>query len=253
MSSIAIAVIAFAFAFGGAALGILLRAVLPEHHMTGHSEEVIKLGTGFIGTMAALVLGLLVASATSTFSSEEDDFERLATDVVLLDRMLAHYGPEAKSARELLRRAVASMLDRLSPSRGPRPPGFDAPDVTATGGLVFDSIRGLSPHTDAERAIQNQAIQLSFELARTRLTLTQGEGGSIRRPFLVVLMFWLAVLFVGFGLLTPRNPTVIAILFICAVSVAGAMFLILDLDQPFEGLIQVSIDPLRDALSQLGR
>jgi hypothetical protein len=253
MNSIAVASIAFACAFGGAALGILLRAVLPEPHLSGHSEEVVKLGTGFIGTMAALVLGLLVASATSAFSSEEDGFERLATDVILLDRALAHYGPETKGARELLRQAVTSMLDRLSHSRGSHTPDFDAPEVTVTGGAVFDSIRGLSPQNDAQRAIQNQAVQISLELAKTRLTLRQGEGGSIPRPFLVVLMFWLAVLFTGFGLLTPRNPTVIAVLFICALSVAGAMFLILDLDQPFEGLIQVSIDPLRGALSQLGR
>src|SRR5262249_13169842 len=149
---------------------------------------------------------------------------------------LAQYGPETSVAREQLRQAVASLLDRLSPSRGSRAPDFNAPEVTAAGGALFKTIRGLSPRNDAQRAIQAQAIQTGIGLAKTRLALWQGAGGSVPRPFLVVLMFWLTVLFLGFGLVTPRNPIVIMVFFICALSVAGATFLILDLDQPFEGL-----------------
>jgi hypothetical protein len=253
MNSLVVAVIGFACSFGGTALGYFLRAVLPASHLDDDSKEVLKLGTGFIGTLAALVLGLLVASATTEFNSESDDFERLATDVVLLDRALKHYGPEASGARDRLRQTVASFVKRVSPPSGSRAPAFDAPEVTTLGGSVFDSIRALSPQNDAQRAIQTQAVQIGLELAKTRLALRQGQDGSIPRPFLVVLMFWLAVLFTGFGLLSPRNPTVIVVLFTCALSVAGAMFLIMDLDEPFEGLIQISSDSLRDAVSQLGK
>lgn len=253
MSSIAIAVIAFACAFGGAALGIFLRAILPESHLSNDSKDVIKLGTGFIGTMAALVLGLLVASATSAFNSEASGFQQLATNYILLDRVLAHYGPEAKGGREQLRHSVDTILNRLWPANGPRSPRFSAPEITVANRALFDSIRDLSPRNDAQRLVQAQAVQIGVELGKTRWVLSQGEDSSVPIPFLVVLMFWLSALFTAFGLLSPRNATVITVLFVCALSVAGAIFLILDLDQPFEGLIRISSGPLRDALSQLGR
>lgn len=253
MSSMAIAVIAFACAFGGAALGIFLRAALPESHWSDDSKEVIKLGTGFIGTMVALVLGLLVASATSAFNSEERGFQQLATNCIMLDRALAHYGPEAKGARERLRHSVGTILNRLWPASGPRSSGFSAPEITVANRALYDSIRDLSPRNDAQRLIQSQVVQIGVELGKTRWVLSQGEGSTIPIPFLVILMFWLAALFTAFGLLSPRNATVIIVIFVCALSVAAAIFLILDLDQPFEGLIRISSEPLRDALSQLGQ
>ena len=180
MSSLGIAVIAFACAFGGAALGISLRAALPESHLSDDSKEVIKLGTGFVGTMAALVLGLLVASAASAFDAEESGFQRLATNYILLDRALAHYGPEAEGAREKLRRSVDAILDRLWPANGRRSSGFSAPEITAANGALFDSIRDLSPRNDAQRLIQSQVVQIGFELGKTRWVLSHPfEGGRM--------------------------------------------------------------------------
>jgi hypothetical protein len=118
---------------------------------------------------------------------------------------------------------------------------------------LYDSIRDFSPRNDAQRLIQSQVVQIGVELGKTRWVLSQGEGSTIPIPFLVVLMFWLAALFTAFGLLSPRNATVIIVIFVCALSVAAAIFLILDLDQPFEGVIRISSEPLRDALSQLGQ
>jgi hypothetical protein len=253
MNSIAIAAIAFACAFGGAALGMVLRAVLPESHRGDESKEVIKLGTGLIGTMVALVIGLLVASATSSFNSEGSALQQMATNYFLLDRALAHYGPEAKESRGLLRQSVVSVLDRLWPANGSRASGFGAPEITTANAAMFDSIRDLSPKNDAQRLVQSHAVQIGVELGKARWALSQGEASSVPTPFLVVLMFWLAVLYAGFGLLSPRNATGVIVIFVCALSVAAAVFLILDLDQPFEGLIRLSSDPLRDVLSQLGQ
>jgi hypothetical protein len=253
MSSLAIAVIALACSFGGAVLGIVLRAALPESHLSDESKEVIRLGTGFVGTMAALVLGLLVASATSAFNAEDSGFQQLATNYTLLDRALNYYGPEAEGAREKLRRSVDTVLDRLWPTGGPRSSGFSSPDITAAHEDLFASIRDLSPHNDAQRLIQTQAVQIGVELGKTRWGLSQGESSSIPAPFLVVLMFWVAALFTAFGLLAPRNATVVVVLLVCALSVAAAIFLILDLGQPFEGMIRVSSEPLREARSRLGR
>jgi hypothetical protein len=253
MNSVAIALIAFACAFGGGLLGMTLRAVVPQSHLDEDSKEIIKLGTGLIGTMAALVLGLLVASATASFDSEQTGFQQLATNLILLDRALEHYGPEAKHPRELLKRSVVSIRDRLSPAVNLQLSRFKARATTAAGGVLFDAIRDLSPQSNSQKLIQSQALQICVELGRTRSYLSQGEDSSVPAPFLVVLIFWLAVLFLGLGLLAPRNATVVVVLFVCAASVAAAVLLILDLDQPFEGLIRVSSDPLQDVLSQIGQ
>jgi hypothetical protein len=253
MNSIVIALVSFAFAFGGGVLGMTLRRVVPNSHLDEDSKEIIKLGTGLIGTMAALVLGLLVAAATSSFTSEQNSFQQLATDFILLDRGLEHYGPDAKHARVLLRQTVVSIHDHLWPALNTGSSRFESHSITLAAGVLFDAIRDLSPKNDSQKMIQSQAIQICGELARTRWALSQGEDSSVPRPFLVVLIFWLAVLFLGLGLLAPRNATVIIVLFVCAASVAAAILLILDLDQPFEGLIRVSNDALKEALAQIGQ
>ena len=117
---------------------------------------------------------------------------------------------------------------------------------------VYGNIQTLSPQNDVQRSLQNQAATIALELARTRVLIFEQLGSSIPFPFLVMLVFWLSIIFASFGLFAPGNGTVIAAFFVCAVSVAGAMFLILELDRSFEGLLQVSAAPLRAALAQLG-
>jgi hypothetical protein len=253
MNSLTVAAIVFACAFGGAIVGIFLQRVLPQSHLRQESKDVIKLGTGLIATMAALVLGLLVGTAKSSFDSQNSGFQQLATNIILLDRTLAHYGPDAKQSREQLRRTITSTIDRLWPADGSHSSGLDDSTITADAGSLYDSIRSLSPRDDSQRSLQTQALQISTDLARNRWQLSQPDDGSLPIPFLVVLAFWLLVLFFSFGLFSPRNGTVLTVLFVCALSVAGAVFLIVDLDQPFEGLLRVSSASLRSALAQLGR
>lgn len=253
MNSILIAGVVFACAFGGAVVGIALQRLLPELHLRHDSKEVIRLGTGLIATMAALVLGLLIGGAKSAFDTQRSGFQQLATNVILLDRSLAHFGPEAKPAREQLRGTVVAMIDRLWPADGSESSGLDDPSITADGAALYNTIRELAPRDDGQRSLQAQALQVGADLARTRWLLSQADDGSLPIPFLVVLAFWLFVLFASFGLFAPPNGTVIVVLLVCALSVAGAVLLIVDLDQPFEGLIRVSSVPLRNALAQLGR
>jgi hypothetical protein len=177
----------------------------------------------------------------------------LATNVILLDRALAHYGPEAAPARSQLRQMISALIDHLWPPDGSPAGGLGDEVITTDAGLIYDAIRELTPQDEAHRGLQAQALQNSAELARTRWQLCQRDDGSLPIPFLVVLAFWLFVLFASFGLFSAPNATVITVLVVCALSVAGAVFLIVDLDQPFEGLIQVSSAPLRGALEQLGR
>jgi hypothetical protein len=252
VDSLTIAGIVFVCTFGGARFGLYLRRVLPEPHLSTDSKDVVKMGTGLIATLSALVLGLLIASAKNSFDAQRNGLQQLSTNLILLDRSLKFYGPETKEIRDQLRSTVTVILDHRWPTNGTQATGLDAPEISESGGALFAAIRDLSPRTDSQKAIQSQALQVSFELARTRWLMSQGDESSIPIPFLIVLVSWLTVLFITFGLFSPPNATVITILFICAVSVAGALFLIVELDRPMNGLIQISSKPLRDALGQLG-
>lgn len=253
VDSLLIAGIVFACTFGGALAGICLRRILPEQHLSSDSKDVVKMGTGLIATLSALVLGLLVASAKSSFDSQRTGLQQLSTNLILLDRSLKFYGPETKEIREQLRRTVQLLLDLCWPADASHASRLDASELTISAGALYASIRDLSPKTDSQKAIQSQAIQISIDLARTRWFLSQGEESAIPAPFLIILIFWLTVLFITFGLFSPGNATVITVLFICAVSVAGALFLIVELDRPMHGLIRISSKPLHDALGQLGQ
>jgi Protein of unknown function (DUF4239) len=253
VSASAIAAIVFACVFGGTLLGMVLRRVLPAHHLADESKDVMKLGMGLVATMAALVLGLLIASAKSSYEAQRNGFEMMAANLIVLDKNLAGFGPETAETRALLRRTVAAALDRIWPQDGTRAPGLGASQTTTEGRTLLERILTLSPHDDAQRWLQSQALQIGAELARTRWLLFEEEQGtSIPTPFLAVLVFWLAVLFGSFGLFSRPNATIIATLLVCALSVSGAIFLILEMDHPFRGMMQISSAPLRNAIAQMG-
>ncbi|MCW3474778.1 DUF4239 domain-containing protein [Rhodovastum sp. RN2-1] len=212
----------------------------------------MKLVMGLVATMSALVLGLLIASAKTTSDTQSTEVVQLSAGIIELDRLLARYGPETAEARAALRDAVAAAVDRVFNKGDARPIGV----VQNTGSSSFDNFSNgivrLSPQNDTQRFLRGQILQLGSELGHTRLLMYGQRGSSIKWPFLVVLIFWLVILFWGFGMLSPANPTVVAALLIGALSVAGAVFLILELDNPYSGLMRISSEPARDALAVIG-
>ena len=225
--------------------------MLPDEHLSTDTKDVVKLGIALIATMAALVLSLLIASAKSTYDTRRSQLLQVSADIILLDRVLAHYGVETTEARAMLHRSVAAAIEQFWPASGKRPSTVDrrASSVEA----LFDNIQQLSPRNEVQRSLQSQALAMALDLGRTRVLLFEQLDSSIPLPFLVVLVLWLGIIFTSFGLFAPRNGTVIAAFFVCAVSVSTAIFLILELDRSFEGLLQVSSAPLRAALAQLGQ
>lgn len=228
-----------------------LQARLPASHLDSASRDVIKLGMGLVATMAALVLGLLVGDAKNNFDREQVGFEQLATNATLLDRSLAHYGPETQAARAQLRASLRATVTLLWPNDGGAGNRLDDEKLTRENGAVFAAVGQLTPKTDIQRGIQQHCLQIMAEMGRTRWTLNELQGETIPIPFLVVLAFWLFALFLSFGLFAPRNGTVITVLVVSALSVAGAVFLVIDMDEPFDGLIQVSNAPLKNALRRM--
>jgi hypothetical protein len=243
--------IALAFTVGGIVLGTSF-ARLADRHLSPESKEVVKLGTGLIATLAALVLGLLIASAKSSFDAQNAYVKRITADLVLLDRLLARYGAEADATRGLMRRAEAEMVDSIWRTDASNPVGTAPFEARAAGEQFYDRIDELTPGNDIQRTLKARAVQTIADLVQTRLLLFAQLDNSIPTPFLVVLIFWLTIIFASFSLFSKPNAIVVAALVAFAVSASSAIFLILDLNQPFTGLMQVSSEQLRHALAPLG-
>jgi hypothetical protein len=240
---------AFGCVLAGIAAGILLRNALPEHHLNDNAKDVVRLGTGLIATIAALVLGLLIASAKTSYDTQSAQVRQITASAILLDLFLEQYGPEARAARDALRRNVVILAEQLwhdnaSHSLAPF-------RVSQEGEGLYSKIQSLQPNGEAQRFLQARAIQAVTDLAQTRLLLFVQKNEGLPMPFLAVLVFWLTIIFLSFTLFAKPAPIVIGALMIFALSATGALYLILELSQPFSGLLQISNEPLRNALLPL--
>jgi hypothetical protein len=236
--------------FGGAALGIFLRSALPQHHLSADTKDTVKLAMGLVATMSALVLGLLVASAKGSYDAQRNQVIQMAAKFAFLDRVLSNCGPDAPEARATLRMSVEGVMARIWPNDKSRQTEL-APNASS-GQAVYEAIEKLSPQTDAQRSAKSQALQITVELGQMYWVLYQQAGSAISTPLVIVVVFWLAMIFLSFGLFTPRNGTAITALLASAFSVCAAIFLLLELDHPFTGLIRISSEPMRNALEHLG-
>ena len=253
MSGIGIASLTFVCAFGGAVLGNYIRSAIPPAHLSKESQDVMRLGMGLVATMTALLLGLVTAAARSSFDSQDAAVRTSAANILTLDRLLARYGPETTPTRVLIRSAVAFRVETTWPDDGSAGSGITKTLTTSEMEEIENQILRLSPADDTQRWFKAESLKLSEEVSKARWRALGNQGGSVPTVFLIVVVFWLTVTFVSFGLYARLNPAVAAVLFVAAVSVAGAVFLILELDGPFDGVIKISSGPLRYALSQLGQ
>ena len=253
MSSIAIGLITVGSTFGGALIGVWLQNRLPRHHLDTASQEVVKLGAGMIATVTALVLGLLVSSAKGTFDTINDGIKQSSAKIILLDRILAQYGPDAQAVRDQIKRSLAASLQASRLRKQADGPGLAAAQSTNRAEAVQVLLRALAPQTEGQRQLLAQAQQVASDMSQTRWLLMEEAQNELPVPLLIILICWLAVLFVSFGLFAPRNATVLSVLFVCACSMSAAVFLILEMNRPLDGFIKVSSAPLLNALEHLGR
>ncbi|AUT69170.1 MULTISPECIES: DUF4239 domain-containing protein [Paraburkholderia] len=253
MSDVVVALIVFVCVFSGALLGLYVHAMLPEHHLDDDSVGVVKLATGLIATMAALVLGLLISSAKSSFDTVNSELVHNAANIVRLDRVLAQYGPETHEVRDLLKQNYSTWIQILA-SRDPA-------QVSAAGSIqslkraegLQHKLKELSPRNEEQRQLQTSAIQIADEALAVRGLALLQEASSLPIPLLVALVLWLSIIFGAFGVFASANGTVIAALFLGALSTSMAICLILEMNSPLAGLIAVSLAPMRNALAMLGQ
>jgi hypothetical protein len=252
MDSRLIALIVFACVFGSAMLGFFLGKLLPNRHLSDESKDIIKLVTGLVATLCALVLGLLISSAKGTYDRVGGDLREVAARVVMLDRVLARYGPETKGIRVALKTAHTSATQRLISGDESQQAFLETSRSYGQFEHIQDSIQILAPKNDAQRSIQTRALQIANEIASSRWLLTMQRTGSISMPLLMMMVFWLSFIFGAWGVFSPRNLVVATALLACALSVAGAVLLIMEMDRPLSGWIKVSLVPMQKASEHLG-
>jgi ABC-type amino acid transport system permease subunit len=251
MVNILIGLISFVAIFSGALLGLFARRRLPGDHLSSETQSAVTVSVAVIGTLSALVLGLMITAANGNFSRASDDVRGLSLQVIRIDRNLRRYGPEAEDARAKLRAWATVKIQQLFPERGQVPTSSEK--VIQMLESVQDALLLLTPRDERQKYLQTLCVTLSSNLIQARWALEQRSGHSIPVPFLVLLIFWLAIVFASFGLFAPRNPTAIVALLLCSVAVAGGIALIEDLDNPRSGFINLPSDSMRKALVEITR
>ena len=247
MSALALSCLIFLLVLGGIFIGAAFRRALPKHHLSKETQDVVRLGVGLTATIAALVLGLLIGGAKGSFDTRSSQVKQLTANVILLDNLLAQYGPEATPLRRQLRGAINPVVDRLWHEK------ITAESFTANteGEKAYLAILALSPQTETQRSLQARAVQVANDVAQTRLLLFVETENQIPIPFLAILVFWLFIIFLSFSLFSDLNATALAFLCVFGLSASCAIYLILELNEPFSGLMKISDIPLRNALAPL--
>lgn len=252
MNSVAVALAVFGCTFAGGLAGLGLHGRLPDHHREGDSKDVVKLVMGLVATVAALVLSLLISSSHRSYEAQQAEVQQIAVHLFQLDRALKHLGPDAADGRRILRGIVQAEVDRADGGRVLQT--VETPlEAQRAAAMLFERVSAMKPADDTQRFVQARALQIIAQLGDTRLLLSEQARGSISWPFLVILTCWLTILFLGFGLLAKRNGTIVVALVLGALCVSGAVFLILEMNRPYTGLMQVSIEPIRFVLGRMGQ
>ena len=257
MTAIGFAALTFACTLVCALLGTRVRQALPPTHLSKESQDVVRLGMGLVATMTALLLGLVTAAAKGSYDSQDLAIKNAAAGMLTLDRLLARYGPETQPIREQFRAIVSARTEEMWPSDRSAQTGLDAlhaqARATPPAEKIEDEILELQPKTETQRWLKAEALKLTEEVLRARWRLLSNASGSVPRTFLIVVIFWLSMTFASFGLSAPRNATVVTVFVISTLSVAAAVFLILELDGAFEGIIRISSEPFRYTIANLGK
>jgi hypothetical protein len=246
MNTILTAALFFGCLVGVVLLGKGVSRCLPEHHRSGDSKDAVKLAMGLVATMTALLLGLLISSAKDSYDAQRSEVIQIAAKVTFLDRVLALYGPEAADARARFHGVVTGAFQQMWPDKTGQPVQLRSTGQGADE--VYFAIQSLSPGDEMQRSLKAQATTLATDLGQLRALLLAQSAPSISKPLLVAVFFWLMILFFSFSLIAPGNTTTTLALIAAALSVAIAVFLILELDHPLGGLIHISGEPLRNAL-----
>ena len=201
--------------------------------------------------MTGLVLGMLVSSSLTFYNTQHREIQDLSAKLILTDRILSEYGPETREIRSNLHDVVAIAANRIWPEDRSLRTDLK-PDHTFAN--VYGELQALPPKNEQQRTNRAEALGLMRAIYETRwLMFVESAGNAFSTPLLTILVSWLTVIFISFGLLAQRNATLIGTLIVCSLAVSAAVFIIVEMYDPFEGLFRMSATPMRSVLEQIGR
>ena len=245
-----VGLIVFASVLAGAFAGWTTKQRLPKHHLTDETKNVVSVSMAVVATVSALVLGLLISNANTKFSVLEGEVTALSAEILRLDQILRRYGPDANPARETLRQYAEQKTADLFPN-DPANVRLGNPSTYELLQRLEDLLLAMKPATPRDQWWLGQAMSLAAKMGDIRWLLAQQIGQSTPTAFVALLVFWLALLFFSFGLFAPHNLTSAAILTLCALAVAGAVGMFLELEQGFGRVVHISSQPMRQAVNTL--
>ncbi|CAN7654029.1 DUF4239 domain-containing protein [Mesorhizobium sp. LjNodule214] len=234
---------------GASLTSLMIYERFPSHHRQDDTNAVVRHAANLFVVMSSLVLGLMINSAKNTFESIDHNVHVFATDLILLDRSLRQYGPETDPARQSLAAYAQRVVDATSPSQ--QTPAVANRLSELLLNQVGDMLAALTPPEARHAALLQNATQQLQKVIEQRWVLVEQSEGAIPAPLIALLVAWLTLIFASFGFRAPRNATVVGTFIVSAALVASALYLILDMDLPFSGPIQISPAPLQRALAEM--
>jgi hypothetical protein len=253
MDAFVIGLLTSACVLAGALVGLNLRRILPEHHLTKETQEVVRLGSSTVSIVASLVLGLLIATAKSSSDNLDREMQAFSADLVMMDEVLRSYGHEAEDLRALLRQATLRTLHDVRPAPAELLPGLDDAAAGSLLSQLQQRVRSLPAKGLAQERLRDEALSNAQSLVRQRHLLAGQSQPGVHAVVLAVVVAWIVTIFVSFGLGAPQNVTVVCSFALAALAIGTAVYLILELDSPLNGILRISVAPLQAALAEIGR
>jgi hypothetical protein len=252
--SVTLFALAFFCPLLGVGIGSAVRRRLPEHHLSRDTIDVIKLAMGLMATVVGLTLGLLISAAHSHHAMIEGEYKKIMASVIHLDQYLEAYGPEAREVRTHLRHVAARTFKERWPDEDFGPTG--SPSEGGPNRFIYGQrqLVELQPANETQRWFQAQALLVSTELAKLRwLVVSQETSTAPLLPIFILIFLSAIAIFGGFSLYAPPNATLLAVLVLPALAIAGATFLIIELNNPFNGLLQIPSRGAHGLMQTLGQ
>jgi len=250
MSPILASILVVVCIFAGGLIGLSLNRVLRPSHLSRETQEVVRLGIGMISVLSSLVLGLLIATAKSSYDTTDTAVRNYVAELALLNETLRDYGGDAATPRDLLREYTLRLRDDIWPPDAAAP-HLNDDQAAALMEHVREQVRALRPVDDGQKWLRDQALTINENLLRDRWLLIGEQGRNVSPIMLGVLVSWVTLIFLSFGINAPRNAMVATSFLICSVAIGGAIFLILEMDRPLQGILQISSWPIHNALAQM--
>jgi hypothetical protein len=228
----------------------MVKRRVPKHYLTEETKSLVSVSMAVVATISALVLGLLLSNANSSFNAVQGQVTALSAEILRLDQLLRRYGSDTKLAREKLREYAERKRDDLFPNN-PAEVHLGNQSTYELLQEVEDLVLAIKPANARDQWWLAQAMTLASKIGDTRFLLAQQIGQGTPKAVLLLLVFWLTLLFASFTLFAPSNLISMATMTLCALAIAGAIGMILELERGFGGVVQVSPQPMNHAVAVL--